>query len=511
MTTTTDLMRSQTSGSRIRPEEAEPRSVQPPGPSLMTALRRYWDFVLLVTVLVFALSTSLGYVMRGSAYAEASVALTAPGSQNVLAPGASSDSALARYTSQRALFTESDEVLEVAAARAENMTVDRLRRAVTVTPSEDSTSMVVQVSASTPEHAVALVDLVVDAYALGTAKQVSDRTNAALTAIDAQITKLNTVLATNSTEAATQAAAATTSDLFREAAAQQTDSAVFNDGIDFVQAATVESATPVGVPVRAMALGLLVGLALAAGLAWLRADRDRRLSDARAAEDLLGAPLLGELPALGRSVRWPEASTDITRSCRDFVGPYLAAGSRGVLLVTSAETGAGCSTTALGVAAAGAAEGLNVLVIDADPRTHGLSSLLGLPDQLPGLAEASADPHDDPNRFTRRVLVGRDLKVSALPAGGTSDEDAITAVGLQAVLTRLRPDYDLIVADAPAAGGDYLASTLSGMADAVVVAVRRDSRATHLADLQRVFALNRAKVLGYVYTFSRSASRVRVP
>lgn len=509
MTTTTDLLRSQASEPRTRTEDAEPRSVQPPGPGLMTALRRYWDFVLLVTVLVFALSTLLGYTMRGSAYAEASIALTAPGSQNVLAPGAQGDSALSRYTSQRALFTESDEVLEVAAARAENMTVDRLRRAVSVTPSEDSTSMVVRVDAKTPEHAVALVDLVVDAYALGTAKQVSDRTNAALTAIDAQIAKLNTVLATNPTEAATQAAAATTSDLFREAAAQQTDSAVFNDGIDFVQAATLSSAVPVGLPVRSMALGLLVGLALAAGLAWLRADRDRRVSDSHAAEDLLGAPLLGEVPQQRRSVRWPESSGEITRSCRDFVGPYLAAGSRGLMMVTSAETGAGCSTTALGVAAAGAAEGLNVLVIDADPRRQGLSTLLGLPEHLPGLVDAAASPHDEPSRYTRRVLVGRDLKVDALPAGSLSDDDSMTAMGLQSLVTRLRPHYDLIVADAPAAEGDYVASTMAGMADAVVVVVRRDSRTARLVDLQRIFALNRARVMGYVFTFSRSRAKVR--
>ncbi|MBW3631147.1 MAG: hypothetical protein KY464_17895, partial [Gemmatimonadetes bacterium] len=53
----------------------------------------------------------------------------------------------------------------------------------------------------------------------------------------------------------------------------------------------------------------------------------------------------------------------------------------------------------LGVAAAGAAEGLSVLVIDADLRTQGLSDMLELPDHLPGLVEAAAHPHDDPTRF----------------------------------------------------------------------------------------------------------------
>ncbi len=511
MTTITDLPRSSAAEPRTRRKDTEASSSQPPGPGLMTAVRRYWDFILLVTVLVFALSTSVGYLLRGSAYAEASVALTAPTAQNVLAPGAAGDSALARYTSQRALFTESDEVLEVAAARAENMTVDRLRSALSVTPSSESTSMVVRVDARTPEHAVALVDLVVDAYALGTQRQVTDRTNAAVTAIDAQISELSAVLARNPSNAAAQSASDTISDLTRQRAARQTDSAVFNDGVDFVQAATVDSAVPESIPVRAMALGVLVGLAVGVSLAWWRADRDRRLSEARSAEDLIGAPLLGEVPQLRRAVRWPDESGEITRSCRDIVGPYIAAGSRGLMMVTSAEPGAGCSTTALGVAAAGAAEGLNVLVIDADPRTQGLTAALGLPDHLPGLVEAARNPHEDPIALTRRVLVAGDLTVSALPAGsGQNGDVSVTAVGVQALLTRLTPLYDLVVVDAPAAGGDYLASTLTGMADAVVVVVRRDSRATRLSDLQRIFALNRAKVMGYVFTFSRSRPNLLV-
>src|SRR3712207_6975333 len=43
-----------------------------------------------------------------------------------------------------------------------------------------------------------------------------------------------------------------------------------------------------------------------------------------------------------------------------------------------------------------------------------------------------------------RSLVGRDLKVSALAAGSQPEEDAVTAVGMQTLLGRLRPQYDLI-------------------------------------------------------------------
>jgi succinoglycan biosynthesis transport protein ExoP len=508
VTTTAEDVRLHAAEPRTRTDEHDGRPRQAPSPDLMTALRRYWDFVLLVTIAVFMLSTALGFMLRESAHAEASVALTAPGPKNVLSPGVQGDAALARYTSQRALFTESDQVLELAASRS-NLSVDQLRAAVSVTPSSDSTSMVVRVEAGSPEAAVALVDQVVDAYAIATAKQVTDRTNAAQTAIDAQITRLNTVLASNPSEAATESAAITISDLTREAAARQTDSAVFDDGIDFVQAATLDSAVPVGLPVRFMGLGALVGLALACSLAWWRADRDRRLSTASSAEDLLDAPLLGEVPQMRRAVSWPDSSTEVVSHCRDIVGPYLAAGSRGLLLVTGAERGAGCSTVALGIAAAGASEGLNVLVIDADPRTQGLTSLLELPEGLPGLVEAARNPHADLTEHTQDVLLARDLIVSAMPAGSLPDGDwAVTAVGLQTLLTRLRPHYDLIVADAPVPGGEYLASMLTGMADAVVVVVRRDARAALLADMQRLFVLNRARVMGYVYTFSASRRTV---
>ena len=509
MTTTAEDLRLQALDPRTRTDETSRRARQAPSPDLMTAVRRYWDFVLLVTVLIFLLSTALGFALRPAAHAEASVALTAPGPDNVLSPGSQGDAALGRYTSQRALFTMSDEVLELA-AQGSDLTVDELRDAVEVTPSLGSTSMEVRVEARTPEAAVNLVDRVVDAYGVATTKQVADRTNAALTAIDAQITKLNTVLAANPTQAATQSAAITISDLTREAAARQTDSAVFGDGIDFVQAATIESAVPVGLPVRAMALGALVGLALACSLAWWRADRDRRLSTPASAEDVLGAPLLGEVPKVRHAVRWPEDSTEVVSHCRDIVGPYLASGSRGLLLVTGAERGAGCSTVALGIAAAGASEGLRVLVVDADPRTHGLTSLLDLPEDEPGLVEAARNPHSDLAEHTRDVFVARDLIVTAMPAGALPEGDwAVTAVGLQTLLTRLRPEYDLIVADAPTPGSEYLASMLTGMADAVVVVVRRDARAALLADVQRLFALNRARVMGYVFTFSPSRRGAR--
>lgn len=509
MTTTAEDLRLQALDQRPRTDEPGRRARQAPSPDLVTAVRRYWDFVILVTVLVFLASTALGFALRESAHAEASVALTAPGEENVLAPGAQGDSALARYTSQRALFTMSDEVL-VLAAQGTDLTVDELRSAVSVTPSLDSTSMVVRVEARTPRAAVALVDRVVDAYGGATTTQVTDRTNAALTAIDAQIAKLNAVLAANPNEAATESAAITISDLTREAAARQTDSAVFGDGIDFVQAATIESAVPVGLPVRAMALGGLVGLALACSLAWWRADRDRRLSTPTAAEDVLGAPLLGELPKVRNAVRWPDDSTEVVSHCRDIVGPYLASGSRGLLLVTGAERGSGCSTVALGIAAAGASEGLKVLVIDADPRTHGLTSMLDLPENQPGLVEAARSPHSELSRHSQDVFVARDLIVTAMPAGALPEGDwAVTATGLQTLLTRLRPHYDLIVADAPTPGSEYLASMLTGMADAVVVVVRREARAEPLADVQRLFALNRARVMGYVFTFSRSRRGAR--
>jgi polysaccharide biosynthesis transport protein len=475
------------------------------GPDLLDALWRYRRMVVLVTLLFLALSTGAGLLIGSQARAEATVALTAPSSQNVLSPGLQGDAALARYTQQRALFVRSDDVLTAAMTKLPGTTLSGLRGAVSVNPSSTSTSMVLVAKARTTAQAIEIVDRVVDAYRDETRKQVAERTSAALSSIEGNSAALRRTLAGQPTAAVASSAATTLSDLNRQASALQTDSAVFSDGVEFVQAATKESATGPKLPLRELALGLLLGLAVAGTAAWLRADRDRRVSRPRQAESLLGAPLLGELPQVRHPLLTPAARASIIRHCRDILAPVLATGFRGVILVTGAERQVGCSTATLGVAAAAAAEGLRVLVVDGDPGSKGLTNMLGISAKARGLVEASSGDGLPPSASYKELEVSAGLVVAALPAGNLPrGEWDVTAAGLNNLVNRLRAEFDVIVIDAPTPGGEYVSSVLSGMVDGVIAVVRRDAQAAKLAELHQVFTLNRAPLIGYVFNFAQT-------
>ena len=495
-----------------------------PGPDLLDALWRYKKFVVAVTLAVFALSTAVGLLLTGQATAEATVALKAPSAQNVVAPGVQGDAALGRYSSQRALFAQSDQVLRAAAARLPGSTLNRLRGAVTVEPSSASTSMVVRARAATAQQAVDTVAAVVQAYREQTREQVRERSSRVVDALQQQSDRLRATLRQTPSGPIAQSATQTLADITRQVVAVETDGATFDDGVDFVRAATPQSAVTPGLPYREMALGLLLGVAVASTAAWLRADRNRRLTRPRQAENMLEAPLLGELPRVRRTRRAGPPVTEINTHCRDILAPVLNGGFRGALMVTAATHGAGVSTLTLGLATAAAVEGLYVLVIDADPGSKGLTARLGLDRETPGFVEATL--HKGPvGDLVQQVEVAPGVKLSALAAGNLPESEwpapvrelpsghvptgswAVTAAAVQALLDSTRRDFDMVVIDAPTPTGEYVSSVLTGMVDGVITVVRHHEEAERLAQLHHLYALNRAPVIGYIYNLAQRRDR----
>lgn len=479
------------------------------GPDLLGAVWRFRWFVLVVTALVCAASAGVGLLLARGASATATVALTPPSATNVLVPGSQSDAALTRYTSSRALFVKSDDVLGNASRRLAGTTVAQLRTAVTATPATGSTSLTLQATGAGDAQAVLRVDSVVAAYREETARQVATRTGSALAAIEANAARLRATLAGNGSAGTAQSAATALAELTRQSNALQTDSASFDDGVDFVQAA---GRAPAGsrLPLREAALGALLGLAVAGALAWLRADRDRRVSRPGQAEPLLGVPVLGELPRQKQSPTSLDSRGDLTRRCREILAPLLGSRTREVIMVTSAERAAGCTTTTYGFAAAAAAESLRVLAVDGDPTGRGLSAALGLPPDTPGLGEASQGDAADISSYYREVEVGSGLKIAALSAGALPTGDwTVTANGLRRLLERLRPMFDVVLIDAPTPGSEYVSSVLLGMVDSVVVVVRRQGRVSRLTELRERVRLVDGPLLGTVFTFAAPRRRQR--
>lgn len=480
----------------------------PTAPGLLDAVWRYRWMVAICGLVGLLLAAIVGAIFVPKASAEATIALKTPTSRSVIAPGLQGDASLARYTSQRALFATSDEVIEAAAAELTGWTPAQLANAVVATPSTNSTSFNIRVNAATPQQAVDAVDALVAAYTAQSLKQVQDATAAALRPINDGIKSTTAALEGNVSGNVKPALVSTLSSLQTQANSISSDSEAFGNGVDFVQAATLANATGQKIPYTQLALGLLIGLLVGMGLAWWRADNNRRIERPGQAADVLGTELLGEIEDLRRPVTTDADRAEILQSTREILAPVLGRIVPGSILVTSGAPGAGATVAAVGVASAAAAEGLRVAVVDGDMVTGGLSAQLGLPADGPGLVEAAGDVASDLGSLMHIVEIAPGIKVAALSYGRTTPGmPGVNAASLKAFVARLRKTFDVVVVDAPTARHDYAASVLSGIVDHVVVVVARGTLTADLDDLDKLLTSSRASVTGYVYTFAKPSRR----
>lgn len=473
-------------------------------PTLIGALWRYrWSSALLV-LLVAALSVAAGSVSGPAATVSASISLTPPGPDNVLAPGTQGDASSARYTAQRAAFVTSDEVLTVVAGRTGREDITGLRRDVVAEPALTSSTVTLTVESATPEEAVELASAVLDAYAEQTQAQVDRLTEDALTALAATEAQVLESAEDLSPDAAGQqgAVASTLADLRLQASEYRTSSALFGDGVSFVEAPRPDAVVTRGLPLREAFLGVVVGLVAAGLLAWVRADRHRRLSAPDELEP--DASFLGELrrpadldvPAPGDPLEMPTQSHRLVGAV---VGRELPGG---VLAVTSADERLR-TATALNLAASLARDGRRVLVVDGDADHHALTSRLAL-DGTPWTA-ALADGGTASVPTLLRTTGGGELQV----LGAAAAEAAAAPAGrsVEELVRGWRRDHDAVVVDLPALGGGQLVTDLAAAADAglLVVAHGADDRGAR-DELRRWAALG-TPLVGYVY--ARASARGR--
>jgi Mrp family chromosome partitioning ATPase len=482
-------------------------------PGLLEAVRRYKWLVLGITLVTMAVAGGVSYLLGHKALATGTLGLAQPSTINVLAPGIAGDAALARYTSQRAMYATSDEVLEDAAKSLGDISRQALQKVVTVTPSSSATTMDVSATADTPARAVAIVSAVMESYQRETAAQVLQLTGARLNVLDQRIATLQSqmqaepknALQVNSTG---QAIAA-----LRQAQANlSADSAAFGKngtGVEFVQMPDSTTVVTHKIPYTDLLIGALVGLALGCTVAWLLADKRRLVTAPTGAEHVLGTRFLGEVVDLRHPVRSGRDRTVLSRNCREILLPLVSPGSPKVLLVTGAARGAGGTTAAYGLASAAAAEGLRVLAIDGDPTAADLTLAAGLAREAPGLLEA-AKLDREVDELLQPVDVHPGHKIQVLPAGALTEGDAaLTSVAVARIVSAVRPKYDLVVIDSPSAADEYAASVFATHVDAIVVVVRRNSAMAALERLQQVLEVRKSKLVGYVYTFARPASKRR--
>jgi capsular exopolysaccharide synthesis family protein len=276
---------------------------------------------------------------------------------------------------------------------------------------------------------------------------------------------------------------------------------------------------------RALAIGLIAGAILGAGVSYLLSVRRRPFGDRLQPESILDAPFLGEVPefrdegiksalpvlsrphsAAAEAFRFVAAALDARIQDQGLESPGERGGAESAshlvrsLIVVSGRLGDGKTAVAANVALASARQGKRVLVIDADFGNQRLAGLFIVGESAPGLTEI----------LVRDVSLEHVVQTLELPGGACVDilprglEQATApeffgSAAAQAFFRAVRERYDLVLVDAPPLLQVAYASTIARYVDRALVVVRHggDMRATQ--ELAERLALLGTATVGYVY------------
>ncbi len=239
----------------------------------------------------------------------------------------------------------------------------------------------------------------------------------------------------------------------------------------------IEAAAPAKAPIRPSPLMYtllagLVGLLLAAGAILLINYFDDTISTAQKAQELLHAPVIGEVAEFGamsgkrhqwqaRTNHRDSAQEDAFGSIRINLSKLLARSPAKTLLVTSAWRGEGKTTVCANLARSFAQAGKRVILVDADlvrPQLHqqfGLENQMGLADVLSGGVD-----WQEVSSVQDKITI---LTSGSAPAGTSG---LFETEKMSDLLERLQGKADIVIVDSPpffVPEAQALASQLGGV------------------------------------------------
>ena len=244
-----------------------------------------------------------------------------------------------------------------------------------------------------------------------------------------------------------------------------------------------------------LAFGLLLGLMLGMGAAFLREFMDDSLKGSDEVERITGLPVLGLLPNIKNQSddqiallahtdpRSPLA--EAIRSLRTSLKFSTQLGAPRVTFVTSSNPAEGKSSIALNLATAYAQIGSKVLLVDADLRNPSIHHLLKL-ENLEGLTNYLAGA-GNATEISRPCLI-KQLRVITSGPIPPDPVELLSGKRMQQLLDVSLNEFDYVIIDGPPVIGLADALVLSNLADATILTVQagKTRKASLLATLKRL-------------------------
>ena len=230
---------------------------------------------------------------------------------------------------------------------------------------------------------------------------------------------------------------------------------------------------------RNLAIGLLIGFALAGLAIFLRDQLDDVIHIPEDVEDKLGLPLLGVVPKaeegdpVGELQNPKSTVTEAYNSMRGAMLYSTPQGLPGIIAVTSAQASEGKSTTSIAMASGFARIGLSPLLIDADLRRSSLHRTLGV-EGSKGLTDLLTSL-DDPLAVPVTVEQG-EARFDLLPAGPLppSPTELIASPRMAQLLEAFAGKYDVVIIDSPPVLGLADAPMMAAIADGTVFVIEAE-------------------------------------
>lgn len=332
-------------------------------------------------------------------------------------------------------------------------------------------------TASTPQSAQSLAGQVANGFLTDLQTDATSRTAQQQSQIQQTIANLSTRIAT--LQASPNAGASPTSEQIsslqasRKALIEQDASLVAN-GLAQGTSATLSappaaSSSPIK-PRRSLNLiaGLLLGLLLGVGLAWMRDVLQPGLRSADDASALMDVPVLASIPLRpqlrAEDPMLPEAYEVLQTNL------FFAMRNQGLRVVTmlGPNPQVGKTSAVEGLANVAATGGRNVLVIDGDMRAGALSSRFrqGLHAGMVELLQGTVDLDE--------ALVSLGPGLSLLPTRPSliNPPSLLSGSRMRGLMAELRERFDIVLIDSPPIAGLADGLILASLSDAVVMVVR---------------------------------------